>query len=132
MILLVNHSVDAADKDKKKEKDSFDLPKTVLPISKENTFTNVTENVEMMEPSEETKELLKKTYINIENPELIAILNETTINLSPIGSGYRASIYLGRMTLEYKTEDTSVIWDYNQVNENELNNKGGKDVQELQ
>ncbi|HLR22533.1 MAG TPA: YfkD family protein [Pseudogracilibacillus sp.] len=132
MILLVNHSVDAADKDKKKEKDSFDLPKNVLPISKENTFPNVTENVEMMEPSEETKALLKTADINIENPELIAMLNETTINPSPIGIGYRASIYLGRMPLEYKSEDTSVIWDYNQVNENELNNIGGKDVQELQ
>src|SRR5699024_12442309 len=40
--------------------------------------------------------------------------------------------YLGRMPLEYKSEDTSVIWDYNLVNENELNNIGGKDVQELQ
>src|SRR5699024_8506676 len=132
IILLVNHSVDAADKDKKKEKDSFDLPKNVLPISKENTFPNVTENVEMMEQSEETKALLKTADINIENPELIAMLNETTINPSPIGIGYRASIYLGRMPLEYKSEDTSFIWDYNQVNEIELNNIVGKDVQELQ
>src|SRR5699024_9507565 len=124
MILLVNHSVDAADKDKKKERESFDLQKNILTISKENAFPTVTENVEMMEPSEETKALLKTADINIENPELIAMLNETTINPSPIGIGYRASIYLGRMPLEYKSEDTSVIWDYNQVNENELNNIG--------
>src|SRR5699024_12202210 len=100
MILLVNHSVDAADKDKKKEKDSFDLPKNVLPISKENTFPNVTENVEMMEPSEETKALLKTADINIENTELIAMLNETTINTYPSSIGYWAYIYIGSMTFE--------------------------------
>lgn len=128
---LWNPSVNAADKDKE-NKEKFPLPENVLPLSKENTFPNVNENVEMIEPSKETKELLKTADIKLENPELLAMLNETSIRPSPIGIGYRAAIYLGRMPLQYKSENTTVIWDYNQVNENELNNIGGKEVQELQ
>src|SRR5699024_11280997 len=72
------------------------------------------------------------TYIYTNNALLIEMLNITTITPSTILIRYPASIYLGRIPLEYKSEDTSVIWDYNQVNENELNNIGSKDVQELQ
>lgn len=121
----------AAEKGKDKDKE-FSVPKNVLSISKTNTFPNITEDVEIIEPSKETKALLKTTDQPIENPDLISLLNETTIKPSPISFGYRASIYLGRWPLYYQSEETSVIWDYQLINKNELNNIDGDTVQELQ
>jgi hypothetical protein len=122
----------AAEKKAEKKQDEFSLPKNVLSIGKANTFPNITEDFEMIEPSKETKELLKTSAQKIENPDLIMQLNETSINPSPIGIGYRAQIYLGRWPLHYESESTSVIWDYHTINKNELNNFSGETVQELQ
>ena len=121
-----------ADKKSEKEKETtFNLPKNVLSIQKENTFPNVTEDMELIEPSKETKELLQAKKVKIDNPDVIKMLNESVINPSPIAIGYRANIYLGRWPLYYESENTSVIWDYQEINEKDLNNHGGESVQEL-
>jgi len=122
-----------ADKKSKKEdeQESFTLPKNVLSIQKENTFPNVTEDMELIEPSKATKELLQANKVKIENPDVIKMLNESVITPSPLAIGYRANIYLGRWTLYYESENTSVIWDYQEINKNNLNNQGGESVQEL-
>lgn len=118
-------------KEKKKTEETFDLPKNVLSISKANTFPNTSEDFEVIEPSNMTKELLEEMHIPIDNPDLIKMLNESTIKPTPIAFGYRASVYLGRWALNYQSENTSVIWDYQSINENEINNIGGDIVQEL-
>ncbi len=122
-----------ADKKSKKEdkEESFTLPKNVLSIQKENTFPNVTEDMELIEPSKATKELLQANKVKIENPDVIKMLNESVITPSPLAIGYRANIYLGRWPLYYESENTSVIWDYQEINKNNLNNQGGETVQEL-
>src|SRR5699024_82804 len=120
----------AAEKKKQKENE-YSVPKNVLSISKTNTFPNITEDVEIIEPSKETKSMVEETKPAIQNPDLISLLNETTIKPSPISFGYRASIYLGRWPLHYQSEETSVIWDYQSINKNELANADADDVQEL-
>lgn len=118
-------------KEKAEKEDSFTLPKNVHSIMKANTFPNTAEDDEVIEPSAETKALIEALNIKIENPNLIKLLNESTINPSPIAIGYRANIYLGRWPLNYDSENTSVIWDYQLINENELNNVGGDEVLEI-
>lgn len=131
VVSMWNHTVFSEEK-KKDKKEDFSLPKNVLSISKANTFPNITEDSEMIEPSKETKKLLETIDVPIKNPDLIMMLNESSINPSPLGIGYRASIYLGRWPLHYKSENTSVISDYQLINKNELDNFGGEEVQELQ
>src|SRR5699024_6385464 len=99
-----------AKKEKKKEekKTEFTLPKNVLSIEKANTPPNTTIQLEMIEPSKTTKELLESVDIPIENIHLIKMLNETSIKPSPVAIGYRGSIYLGRWPLMYQSESTSV------------------------
>ncbi|WP_407058305.1 YfkD family protein [Tigheibacillus jepli] len=104
----------------------------MLDISKENTYPNATEDQEVIEPSEFTKELLDGLdKIPIENPDLIKMLNETTLKPSPIAIGYRGMIFLGRWPLNYKSDETNVNWQYQKVNTNELNNLGGDTTQKL-
>lgn len=127
-----NTYVAAKEKKETKEKASpFTLPENVLSLKKDNTFPNVTEDIELLEPSKETKELLQVNKVKIDNPDVIKLLNESVISPSPIAIGYRATIYLGRWPLHYESEDTSVIWDYQEINKNELNNQNGETVQEL-
>lgn len=114
-----------------KVKEKKGIPEHVLNISKENTFPNATENLEVIEPSELTKELMEGMSIPLENPELIKMLNETTIKPSPIGIGYRGMVYLGRWPLNYASDETNINWEYQQVNVNELNNIGGDTPQNL-
>src|SRR5690625_2198177 len=90
----------------------------------------MTEDMELIEPSKETKELLQAKKVKIDNPDVIKMLNESVINPSPIAIGYRANIYLGRWPLYYESENTSVIWDYQEINEQDLNNHVGESVQE--
>ncbi|GEN31338.1 hypothetical protein HNQ35_001849 [Cerasibacillus quisquiliarum] len=122
---------EAKEKNSKKQDNEFSVPNHVLNISKENTFPNTHEEQEMMEPSESTKELLEETNIPIENPELIKMLNETTVNPSPVGIGYRGMIFLGRWALHYESIDTTINWEYQKINTNELNNHGSDAVQKL-
>lgn len=115
----------------KEEKNPFELPAHVLTIAKENTFPNTSDNQEIIEPSSLTKDLIEGINIPIDNLNLIKLLNETSLNPSPIAVGYRGNIYLGRWPLNYKSEDTTVNWEYQFVNENELNNLGGDVPQEI-
>lgn len=124
---FVNSNVEAAEK---KKKETFSLPKNVLSISKSNTFPNTSEDMEIIEPNEETKELLSSISITIENPELIQLMNDTTIKPTPFAFGYRANIYLGRWPLHYRSESTTVNWDYQHINLNEVNNLGGEKTEE--
>lgn len=121
----------AADKKKNKDKDDFEIPNHALNISKENTFPNSTEDQEIVEPSKATKELMDGVNVPIENPDLIKMLNETTIDPSFTAVGYRGMIYLGRWPVNYKSSDTSVNWEYQQMNKNELDNRGGDKKQSM-
>lgn len=112
-------------KDAKKSKDPFEIPSHVLDISKENTYPNTSENQEVIEPSELTKELMEGTKIPIKNPDLIKMLNESTLDPSPVAIGYRGMIYLGRWPLNYESLETNINWEYQKINTNELNNLGG-------
>src|SRR5690625_7896660 len=102
-----------------------------MSITKTNTFPNTPEDLEVIEPSQGTKELLEDVDIAIENPELIKLINESVIRPSPLAIGYRANVFLGRCPLHYKYESTSINWDYQQVNMNEINNVGMEEVQEI-
>lgn len=113
------------------EQKGLTLPKNIISITKSNTFPNSFEETEEIEPSEFTKALIATTDIKVNNPIFIRLLNESFVRPSPIAFGYRAEIYLGRWPLHYESQDSSIIWDYQQINENELNNVSGDVVQEL-
>lgn len=118
-------------KENKNEEQSLTLPKNVLSIMKANTFPNASEEMTIVEPSSFTKELLEGVNEPIENPEIIKILNESSVKTTPFSLGYDADIYLGRWPLYYKSESSSIIWDYEHVNTNELNNKNSDEGQEI-
>lgn len=108
--------------EKKETEENFEIPSHVLDISKENTVQSDDSDNEVVEPSKETKELLDSASVAIENSELIQQLNETSIDPSPIGFGYRGEIYLGRWPLQYESLETGVNWEYQAVNKNEFQN----------
>lgn len=124
--LLVTHPLVIAAEEEKAEAEDFKVPSHVLDISKENTAQNDASNRESVEPSENTKELLEDSSVRIDNFELIQQLNETTINPSPIAIGYRGEIFLGRWPLAYESLETSVNWEYQPINKNEMNNNGDR------
>lgn len=66
----------------------------------------------MLQPSKLAKELLDTSEINIENPHLIKMLNETTVSGSPLAIGYRAKIFLGKWALGYQSNETVANWEY--------------------
>ncbi|GIO24906.1 YfkD famly protein [Oceanobacillus sp. J11TS1] len=116
---------------KEEKAEESNIPSHVLDVSKENTFPNSTEDQEIIEPSELTKELIKGVDIPIENPELIKILNESTIKPSPVAIGYRGMVYLGRWPINYQSAESNVNWEYQHINKNEMNNVEGDQVQEM-
>lgn len=118
-------------KEKAGESKYVKLPDHIYSIEKTNTYPNPTEETLIVEPSEQTKKLLETNKITITNPEVIKLLNETNIKPSPIAIGYRAEIYLGRWPLNYKSDHTDLIDDYQQINENDLNNLNGDAVERL-
>ncbi|MFC4556811.1 YfkD family protein [Virgibacillus kekensis] len=118
-------------KEKEKEDGKFEVPNHVLDISKENTFPNSTEDQEVVEPSKQTKELIKGLDIPIENPDLIKMLNETSINPSPLAFGYRGMVYIGRWPLNYNSDMTNINWEYQKINTNEVNNIGGESATKM-
>lgn len=114
-----------------KEKiEQMEIPAHVFSIDKENTFPNKTEDIEEIEASSTTKELIETTDVSVTNPKLIQLLNETSIKPSPIGIGYRGLIFLGRWPLHYESSETAINWQYQEINTNELNNTGG-DVEQI-
>ncbi|CQR47272.1 hypothetical protein BN1058_01580 [Paraliobacillus sp. PM-2] len=105
------------------EKD-LEIPNHVLSITNENTYSNSTEDEIILEPSEFVKELIEESDIAIENPDLIQMLNETSIKTSPFAFGYRGSIYMGHWPLNYTSDKTQINWEYQQINTNKLTNTG--------
>lgn len=118
-------------KEKEKPKREYEVPSHVLNISKENTYPNASEDQEVVEPSKLTKELFDSVDIPIENPDLIKMLNETSIKPSPLAIGYRGMVYIGRWPLNYKSDETNINWEYQKINSNELNNIGGDTNQKM-
>ena len=104
---------------------SFKIPSTVIHIAKENTYPNASQDLPYLQPSELTKQLIQSSSVKIENPELIRILNETTIAKAPFALGYRATIYLGHWALNYQSAETSPNWEYQKINTNFHDNRGG-------
>lgn len=102
------------------------VPSSVLDITKENTYPNSTQDLPYLQPSEFTKKVIKTSNVKIENPNLIRILNESSVNNSPLSIGLRATIYLGEWPLNYESMETSPNWQYQKINTNYFDNRGGK------
>jgi len=107
------------------------VPDTVKDISRQNTYPNPDMDPEYVQPSPATLELFKTTNYSIENPNLIRLLNESSIQPSKLAIGFRANIYLGNWALNYESKETTVNWEYKQANLNKWDNRGGKDTTEL-
>lgn len=110
---------------KKEKQQQVQVPNSVLNITKENTYPNPTQDMPTLQPSELTKDLIESSKVKIENPELIRMLNETTVNSTPFAVGYRAIIYLGQWPLNYESSETAPNWEYQKINTNYVDNRGG-------
>jgi hypothetical protein len=128
--LLVIQPFVALAEDKKEEENA--IPNYVLNISKENTYPNPTQDLPYLQPSELTQELLDTANVSIENPELIRILNESSIKGNKLGFALNASIYLGQWPLVYESNETSVNWEYQKVNTNYHDNRGATTPKRIQ
>lgn len=108
------------------EASKYQIPNSVMNITKENTYPNSTQDLPLLQPSELTQELIDSSKVKIENRDLIRMLNETNINSTPFAIGYRAIIYLGQFPLNYESDETSLNWEYQKINTNYFDNRGGK------
>ncbi len=115
----------ANEEPKEQEEKAYMIPQSVLSISKENTYKNPTQDLPYLQPSDLAKQLLESTDETIENPDLIRIMNESTIQFAKLGFAMKASIYLGEWPLAYESEGTDVNWEYQKVNTNYIDNRGG-------
>ncbi|WP_026679101.1 MULTISPECIES: YfkD famly protein [Fictibacillus] len=132
LILFIIFPMEAfAKKDAVKTNTVIKIPNSVVSISKENTYPNSAQDLPYLEPSKLAKEMLKTSNVPITNPDLIRILNESSISPSKIAIGYRAKIYLGQWPLSYQSTETSANWEYQQINVNRLDNRGGKTAGKL-
>jgi hypothetical protein len=113
------------------KKAEIKVPGTVVSISKENTYPNSAQDLPYLEPSKLAKAMLKTSEVPITNPELIRLLNESSINASKVAFWYRAKIYLGQWPLSYQSTETTVNWEHQQINMNRLDNRGAKAVAKL-
>jgi hypothetical protein len=103
----------------------YQVPASVKNITKENTYPNPTQDLPLLQPSDLTKKLLQSSKIKIENPDLIRMLNESSINSTPFAIGYRAIVYLGQWPLNYQSAETSLNWEFQKINTNYFDNRGG-------
>ncbi|MBS4192225.1 YfkD family protein [Bacillus sp. FJAT-49705] len=101
------------------------VPNSVLKITKENTYPNPAQDMPSLQPSELAQSLIDSAKVKIENPDLIRLLNETTVNSTPFAIGYRAIIYLGQWPLNYESSETAPNWEYQKINTNYHDNRGG-------
>ncbi|WP_026673453.1 YfkD famly protein [Alkalihalobacterium bogoriense] len=131
LVVLPLQTLAEEDDKKPKEKKGLQIPEYVLNISKENTYPNPTQDLPQLQPSEMTKELLESSNEKIENPELIRMLNESSVSFLKSALLMRASIYLGEWPLSYESTETNVNWEYKQVNTNFLDNRGGKAAKQV-
>lgn len=129
-LVLINPTASYS-KDKTPSPNDFTVPNHVITISKENTYSNSSEDQEIVEPSEATKAFIEELDIPVENPDLIKMLNESSVKPSPFSIGYRGMIYLGRWAINYNSTDTTVNWEYQKINTNEQNNLGGTNPQKM-
>ncbi len=104
----------------------IEVPNSVMKIAKENTYPNPTQDLPYLQPSELTEELIETSNVKIENPNLIRMLNESNMNKSPFSLGLRATIYLGEWPLNYESSETAPNWEYQKINTNYYDNRGGK------
>jgi len=112
----------------KKEKSvqtQFKVPDYVMNIAQDNTYPNPSQDLPLLQPSELTKELLETSKVKIENPELILMLNETSIKKPLLALGHKSTIYLGKWPLNYESKETSLNWEYQKINTNFFDNRGG-------
>lgn len=130
-VLLSQPFITFAEKEKEEKADDG-IPNYVLNISKENTYPNPTQDLPHLQPSEMAQELLDTADVPIENPELIRILNESSIKGNKLALTLNASIYLGQWPLAYESNETSVNWEYQKVNTNYMDNRGGNTAKRLQ
>lgn len=132
LLTLLMMPVQGMAEEKKQANDAgIKIPDYAVNISKENTYPNPTQDLPYLQPSELTEKLFSTAEVKIENPSLIKIMNESQISPSKVAIGYRAKIYLGVWPLNYESKETSVNWEYKQVNVNRIDNRGGKAVQKL-
>ncbi len=103
-----------------------EVPDNLVSIEKENTYTHMSEEDATIEASDEVKDLLDDAEMDINNPVLIKLLNESTIKPSPIAFGYRATIFLGHWPLAYQSDSSEVKWDFQTINRNEVNANSAK------
>lgn len=129
LILLLSFSIFATPSAGAKK--PFKVPNSVVSISKENTYPNASQDQPMLQPSKLAKELLDTSEINIENPHLIKMLNETTVSGSPLAIGYRAKIFLGKWALGYQSNETVANWEYKKINTNRADNRGRQQAAEI-
>ncbi|MFB4160515.1 YfkD family protein [Geomicrobium sp. JSM 1781026] len=111
--------------------ESFDKPEYVYSISRENTHENMTRELPYLQPAELTTRLQETSDVIIDNPSLISLLNESSIKDSKLAFGVNASIYLGPWALTYESDETTMNWEYDLINTNELDNRGGDTVGKL-
>jgi hypothetical protein len=144
MLFIFTNTAFAAEKTKQKpeqkpaektektvQKTDIKVPSSVLSISKENTYPNSAQDLPYLEPSKLAKAMLKTSDVPIANPDLIRLLNESSINASKVAFWYRAKIYLGQWPLSYQSTETTVNWEHQQINTNRLDNRGAKSVAKL-
>ncbi|HWO74603.1 MAG TPA: YfkD family protein [Bacillus sp. (in: firmicutes)] len=110
----------------KKSEQLYQIPNSVLNITKENTYPNPTQDLPHLQPSDFTESLLNSSKVRIENPNLIRMLNESSVNKTPFALGLRATIYLGEWPLYYESTETSPNWEYQKINTNYYDNRGGR------
>lgn len=101
------------------------VPDYVVNIEKNNTYHHHTSNIREICPNQMTKHILESSEIEVENPYLIQLLNESTMKNAPLAVGYRAKIYLGVWPLSYVSKDTNVNWYYQKINTNYMDNREG-------
>lgn len=122
--VLLSDAKGKADQETHIEK-KYEIPGSVITIVKENTYPNPAQDLPKLQPSELTEELLRTAKIKIENPNLLLMLNETSITKPWIAFGYRAQIYLGKWPLNYESKETSPNWEYQKINTNFYDNRSG-------
>ena len=127
-ITVLNETVSFADRTvqgevKREEAAKYKIPDSVLNIAKDNTYPNPSQDMPQLQPSELTKELLDTSKVKIENPDLILMLNETSITKPMVAIGHKATIYLGKWPLNYESKETALNWEYQKINTNHYDNR---------
>lgn len=114
------------------EEPTNEIPESAVEISKENTFPNSAVDLPNLQPSTLAKNLLKSSEVAIDNPELIKMMNESTVKGSKLAIGMNVSIFLGHWPLSYNSEETALNWDYEKINTNMVDNRGGEQQKNIQ